>query len=265
MLRPPSTLPFWGCGVREWKGSLVLLDRHSGDQHEPLNELVNGRPGIAIDRIGCVLPLRAVNLLRMLDSRRDARCDLLKIIHALLVVPDMPCKESPDSRITVEAAANALEVQEKPEFEAGIRPGEFQTVGLRTINSPFPGRVVVPALRVDHTPDLVERRETNAFLGLCCSFLPESDCFVNDTNDLGALSHDLNFEQAQADRSSQRLEVIRLGFRSFANDQDTLARSACGSPPSQGSLWPHVVPTSHLVDTPKENREAASHIDGDAC
>src|SRR5208337_3943475 len=48
-----------------------------------------------------------------------------------------------------------------------------------------------------------------------------------------------------------RLEVIRLGFRSFANDQDTLARSASGPPSSEGTLWPHVLSTSHLVNTPQ--------------
>jgi hypothetical protein len=138
----------------------------------------------------------------MLDCHWDARCELLKAIHALLVVPDMLCEDRPDARISVEAAANALEVQEKPEFEAGIRPGESQIVGTRTIDSSLPGRIVVPALRVYHTPDLIERREPDALLGLYCSFIPESDCFVNNANDLGALSHDLNFERAQADRSS---------------------------------------------------------------
>jgi hypothetical protein len=242
-----------------------LLDRHTGDEHESLNELVNRRPGIAIDRIGCVPPLGAVNLPRMLDSRRDARRKLLKIVCALLVMPDMPCKEWPDSLITVEAAANEFEVQEKPEFKAGIRPGEIQTGGPRTIDSSFPGRVVVPALRVDYTPDLIERCEPDAFLGVGCSLLPESNCFANNTNDLGALSHDLDVKRAQADRTSQRPEVIRLGLRSFANDQDTLARLASGSPSSESTLWPHVVSTSHSVNTQKENRQEASHIDRDAC
>jgi len=63
---------------------LVLLDGHTRNLDQFLNELADGCRGIAVDGVWRDLPLGAVNPLRMINRGRDARSKLPEAIGTLL-------------------------------------------------------------------------------------------------------------------------------------------------------------------------------------
>ena len=109
------------------EASLILIDRHSRHPDQFLNELVTGRPRIAVNELRRVLPLGSVNLLRVVDCGRDSRGELLETIQLLLVVLDVLACTRSDRGIAIEASSDLLEVKQDPVLKARVRPSESQS------------------------------------------------------------------------------------------------------------------------------------------
>ncbi|HKM54085.1 MAG TPA: hypothetical protein VJY33_11805, partial [Isosphaeraceae bacterium] len=141
------------------------MDRHPSGLDQRLGEFVNPRPRVAVERMGRILPLSPMNLLGVLDRHRDARSKLLEAVDVFFVVVDMLSEALPDGRVTGETAATALKMEEKPVFEARVRPRQLQAIVLGGLCFSIPDASITTLFCVEHAPDFIEWYKSVADLG----------------------------------------------------------------------------------------------------